>query len=309
MAKKSEGKKEEKALEEEIIEDNVVAEEKKAQKLSEIDEPSSPEHNISGQEVDIEDVEEETVTKEEIAPEVSAINTDTEVALEADGENEPKKQKKSEKKEGKKPRKISKPKKRSKQYLQKAEKLDHKVRPLSEAIDAVKEMSYSKFDGTISLVVRIEKGKKAEDTPRGTIRLPHGTGKTLKVEIATEEIIEKIKKGQTDFDILVATPEIMPQLGAVAKILGPKGKMPNPKDGTVVENPKEAIEDLKSNIVRYRADSGNNFHIPVGKVSWDKAKLEENLKTVFKSFARFKIASATLSATMGLGVKVEVSKG
>ncbi len=309
MAKKSAGQKEEKALEQVIIEDNVVAEEKKAQKLSEIDEPSSPEHNISGQEVDIEDVEEETGTKEEIAPEVSAINTDTEAALEADAKNEPKKQKKSEKNEGKKSRKVSKPKTRSKQYLKRAEKLDHKVHPLSEAIDAVKEMSYSKFDGTISLAIRIEKSKKAEDAPRGTIRLPHGTGKALKVEIATEEMIEKIKKGETDFDILVATPEIMPQLGAVAKILGPKGKMPNPKDGTVVEDPKKAIEDLKSNIVRYRSDSGNNFHLPIGKVSWDKAKLEENLKTVFKSFARFKIASATLSATMGPGIKVEAIKG
>ena len=309
MAKKSESQKEEKALEEEIVEDNVVAEEKKAQKLSEVDELSTPEHNISGQEVDIEDVKEETGTKEEVAPEVSAINADTEIALEADAGNEPKKQKKSVKKAAKKPRKELKPKKRSKQYLQKAEKLDHKIHPLSEAIDAVKQMSYSKFDGTISLVIRVEKGKKAEDAPRGTIRLPHGTGKTLKVKIATEEIIEKIKKGQTDFDILVASPEIMPQLGVVAKILGPKGKMPNPKDGTVVENPKEAVEELKSNIVRYRSDSGNNFHIPVGKVSWDKAKIEENLKTVFKSFARFKIASATLSATMGPGVKVEVSKG
>ena len=294
-----------KAAEEEIIEDNVVAEEKRSQKESEIDELRSPEENISGQEVDLEDVEEETQTQESVAPEVAAINTDTEVALEADKKAKLSKEKTTKKKREKGTKKPSKPKVKSKKYKERLEKIEGKIYPISDGVKAVKEASFSKFDGTISLALRIEKNKKSDDAVRGTIRLPHGTGKKLKVEIATDDLVEKIKKGKTDFDILVASPEMMPKLAQVAKILGPKGKMPNPKDGTVVEDPKTAVEDLGGNVVRYRTDLGNNIHMPIGKVSWDEKKIEENLRTVLKSLARFKIASATLSPTMGPGVKIE----
>ena len=305
VKKKNSDKRDDKATPDVIIEDNVVAEEKKAQDLSEIDEPKTPEHSISGQEVDLEDVESETQTEEGIAPEVLAINTDTETALEADKQSKPKKEKKPQKKEK---NKATKPKIRSKKYQEKAEKLDHKVHSISEAIEVLKNSSYSKFDGTVSVAIRIERNKKTEDAIRGTIRLPHGTGKTQEVVIASDEIIEKIKKGWSDFDVLIASTEIMPRLGQVAKILGPKGKMPNPKDGTVVENPKDVVDDLSKMVVRYRADLGNNLHIPIGKVSWDKVKIEENLRVVLKTLARFKVSSITLSATMSPAVKVETKQ-
>jgi len=307
MAKKVVKNQEEgKALEEEIIEDNLVKEEVRAQKKSEVDELNFPEENISGQEVDLVDVEEETQTEEEIAPEVSAIHEDTDTAQEAEKELKPEKKLKTAKKSEKERNTSKKPKKRSKKYLNSVEKIDkNKIYPVGEAIERVKETSYSKFDGTVNLAIRLEKNKKSEDAVRGTVKLVHGTGKSLKVVIASEDLIEKIKKGKVEFDILVASPDMMPKLAQVAKILGPKGKMPNPKDGTVVDDPKAALEDLGGKVVRYRADNGGNIHFPVGKVSWDKEKIDENIKTILKALVRFKINSATLSATMGPGVKIE----
>lgn len=212
--------------------------------------------------------------------------------------------KKSNKKGKKKEKKRKNP--RSKKYIEAAGKIESsKKHNLEEAIKLVKTSSYSKFDGTLSLSVKLERSKKSDDSIRGTIRLPHGSGKSLKVEIATDEIIEKIKSGWTGFDALVASPAMMPKLAQVAKILGPKGKMPNPKDGTVVDDPKAALEDLRGKVTRYRADIGRNIHVPVGKVSWGDDKIAENVSTVLKALAHLKKESITLSATMGVGVKVE----
>lgn len=210
-------------------------------------------------------------------------------------------------KKSKKPKtKLKKPNPRSKKYLETVGKFErNKKYTLGSAIKLVKELSYSKFDGTVDMAVRIEKNKKGDDSIRGTIKLPHGSGKKLKVEIASDEIIEKIKKGWTDFDTLVATPEMMPSLAQVAKILGPKGKMPNPKDGTVVDDPKSALEDLSGNVIGYRADIGRNIHIPVGKVSWDETKIIDNIRVVLKALAHLKKESVTLSPTMGPGIKIE----
>jgi len=195
----------------------------------------------------------------------------------------------------------------SKAYLDKAGLIDTgKLYKLEEAIGLVKKVSYGKFDGTISLAIRIAKSKKTDEAIRGTIRLPHGTGKKIKVAVASEELIEEIKKGKTDFDLLVAAPEMMPHLAQVAKILGPKGKMPNPKDGTVVDDPKAHLEELGEKIVRFRADAHRNVHIPVGRVSWAEEKLLENIQAALKTLASEKKLSIALSPTMGPGVKVEV---
>jgi len=194
----------------------------------------------------------------------------------------------------------------SKAYLDKAGLIDTgKLYKLEEAIGLVKKVSYGKFDGTISLAIRIAKSKKTDEAIRGTIRLPHGTGKKIKVAVASEELIEQIKKGKTDFDLLVATPEMMPRLAQVAKILGPKGKMPNPKDGTVVDDPHSHLEELGEKIVRFRADAHRNVHIPVGRVSWADEKLLDNIQAALKTLASEKKLSVTLSPTMGPGVKVE----
>lgn len=224
-----------------------------------------------------------------------------EQTVDGEGKKEVKKIKKSaKKKEGK--RKNS----RSKKYIKSSEKIESsKKHNLEEAVKLAKTSSYSKFDGTLSLSVKLERSKKSDDAIRGTIRLPHGSGKKLKVEIASDEIIEKIKGGWTGFDVLVATPAMMPNLAGVAKILGPKGKMPNPKDGTVVDDPKAALEELGSKVTRYRADIGRNIHIPVGRVSWEDSKIVENITSVLKALAHLKKESITLSATMGVGVKIE----
>ncbi len=217
------------------------------------------------------------------------------------------KEKASEPKTSKTKARPKKKKGHSKGYLDKAGLVDSgKLYKLEEAIGLAKKVSYSKFDGTVSLAIRIAKSKKTDESIRGTIRLPHGTGKKVKVAVASEELIEEIKKGKTDFDLLVATPEMMPRLAQVAKILGPKGKMPNPKDGTVVDDPQAHLEELGERIVRFRADAHRNVHIPVGRVSWADEKLLENIQAALKTLASEKKLSVTLSPTMGPGVGMEV---
>lgn len=299
MTKKTKEKIEKVDSAEEVVEEDLVAREKRATKESEIDGHVAPDESFSGQEIALEDVENETGTKEKVAPEVYAINDDNEVAKEASEKTTPKKSKKTK-------TKVTKSRGHSKKYLEIAEKFErNKKYTLENAVKLVKELSYSKFDGTVDMAIKLEKNKKGDDSIRGTVRLPHGSGKKLKVEVATDEVIEKIKKGWMDFDTLVATAEMMPRLAQVAKILGPKGKMPNPKDGTVVDDVKSAVEDLSGNIVGYRADIGRNIHVPIGKVSWDEAKIIENATVVLKALIHLKKASVTLSPTMGPGIKID----
>lgn len=263
----------------------------------EIDKVTGDQDSEIDQETDLETAEKETESEEEVASEVAAINIDNETAKELN-----KKIKKTAKKS-----RPSKAKIRSKAYLKSAEGFESgKTYKTEEAVELVKKHSYSKFDGTINLAIKLQKSKKGDDAVRGTIKLPNGAGRVLKVAVADDKLIEGIKKGVTDFDILVASPAMMPKLGVVAKILGPKGKMPNPKDGTVVEDPKTAAEDLSKNVVRYRQDLGGNLHLPVGKISFDSSKIVENIQAVLKSLAHLKKESATISPTMGPGVKLEV---
>lgn len=273
----------------------VLQDEKESMVSEEIDAVSDDQQSVDDQQQDLELVESETDTGDVEPAEEAAVNTDNETAKEVT--KKPKK---------KSTKKIVKKSIRSKAYMAKLEIVDKsKKYTISEAVELVKKLSFSKFDGTVNLAIKLEKAKKAEDAIRGTIKLVHGTGKTQKVEVVTDELIEKIKKGTVDFDILVATPSMMPKLGQLAKILGPKGKMPNPKDGTVVDDPKLVIEDLSQRIVRYRTDAGRNIHMPVGKVSWDSSKLVENIEQALKSLSRLKRESVTISPTMGPGVKID----
>jgi len=270
----------------------------------EIDKSEAPEESPVDQEIDLETAEKETDTEEVITPEVAAIHTDIDSVKELESKTV------KSPKSGKlpKPKLKSKSKKRSQKYLKSIESVDKaKSYSIEEAIGLVKSGSYSKFDATVTLSVRLEKSKKsAEEGARGVIKLPYGTGKKLKVEIADDELIEKIKKGWTGFDILIASAQVMPKLAQVAKILGPKGKMPNPKDGTVVEDPKSAVEELSEKTVRYRSDLGRNIHIPVGKVSWDEEKLAENIKAALKGLSHLKRTNLVLSPSMGAGVKITI---
>lgn len=180
---------------------------------------------------------------------------------------------------------------RKKQYL------------LNEAIEIVKKSSYSKFDGTIELHIKTIV-KKGQDPIRGLVTLPGGAVKSPKVAVASEELLQEIEKGKFDFNVLLSTPEMMPKLAKVAKILGPKGLMPSPKAGTVVQDPTKAMEEIAKGRVEIRQDAQGNIHIAVGKVSWESEKLKQNIAVVLRAVPAPRLDRVSLSATMGPGVRL-----
>ena len=226
--------------------------------------------------------------------------------------------------------------KKSKKYLEALGKVEKgKAYTLDEAVKLVKDTSISKFDGTIEIAVRLNLDTKKNDQQlRGAIVLPHGTGKSMKVLVLAKadqakaakeagadyvgdvDMIEKIEKDNWfDFDVIIATPEMMPQLGKLGKVLGPKGLMPNPKTGTVTTDTKKAVEDVKKGRVEYRTDSYANVHAVVGKASFDEKKLAENIKAFMDVIIKSKPQAAkgsylkglTISSTMGPGIKVDLT--
>ena len=226
--------------------------------------------------------------------------------------------------------------KKSKKYTEALSKIEKgKLYSLEEAVKLVKETSVSKFDGTVEIAVRLNLDTKKNDQQlRGAIVLPYGTGKTKKVLVlakgdaakaATEagadfvgdvDMITKIEKENWfDFDVIIATPEMMPMLGKLGKVLGPKGLMPNPKTGTVTMDTKKAVEDVKKGRVEYRTDSYANVHAIVGKVSFDDEKLVANVKAFMDVIIKSKPQAAkgiylkgvSLASTMGPGVKVDLA--
>ena len=227
-------------------------------------------------------------------------------------------------------------KKKSKKYTEALSKIEKgKLYPLEEAVKLVKETSVSTFDGTVEIAVRLNLDTKKNDQQlRGAIVLPHGTGKTKKVLVlakgdaakaATDagadyvgdvDMITKIEKENWfDFDVIIATPEMMPMLGKLGRVLGPKGLMPNPKTGTVTMDTKKAVEDVKKGRVEYRTDSYANVHALVGKVSFDDEKLVDNIKAFVDVIIKSKpqaakgiyIKNISIASTMGPGIKVDSS--
>lgn len=207
---------------------------------------------------------------------------------------------------------------------------EHLYEP-KEALELVKEIASAKFDETVELAMRLNVNPKhADQQVRGAVVLPHGTGKEVKVLVfakgekvteaeeagadfvGSDELAAKIQGGWFDFDVAVATPDMMGTVGKLGKNLGPRGLMPNPKSGTVTFDLKKAIADIKAGKIEYRVDKAGNIHVPIGKISFDLEKLEENFDVVFDSIARARpaavrgqyIKSVTVSSTMGLGVKV-----
>ena len=225
-------------------------------------------------------------------------------------------------------------KKRSKKYTEAFSKVEKgKVYSKEEAIKLVKETSISSFDGTVDVAVRLNLDtKKADQQLRGAIVLPKGTGKTQKVLViaagpkATEakeagadyvgdmDMIEKIEKENWfDFDTIIATPDMMPKLGKLGKVLGPKGLMPNPKTGTVTLDVAKAVADVKAGKVEYKTDSFGIVHSIIGKVSFSEEDLLANLNAFVGQLLRIKpatvkgeyVKSISISSTMGPGIKVE----
>ena len=225
-------------------------------------------------------------------------------------------------------------KKRSKKYTEAMSKIErNKVYPKEEAVKLVKETSTSSFDGTVEVAMRLNiDTKKADQQLRGAIVLPKGTGKTTRVlviargEKATQakeagadyvgdvDMLEKIEKENWfDFDTMIATPDMMPLLGKLGRVLGPKGLMPNPKTGTVTLDVQKAVEEVKAGRVEYRADSFGIVHGVIGKVSFSDEDLLENLNAFVAAILRVKpatvkgdyVKSISIASTMGPGIKVE----
>ena len=225
--------------------------------------------------------------------------------------------------------------KKSKQFLAALEKVEKaKSYSAEEALALVKEIDYAKFDATIEVAYRLGIDTRKNDQQiRGAVVLPHGTGKTQRVlvfakgdkakeaeaagadYVGENDLAEKIQGGWFDFDVIVATPDMMGQVGRLGRVLGPKGLMPNPKTGTVTMDVAKAVEEIKAGKVTYRADKQGNIHVPIGKVSFGADKLLENFETIHDVVVRAKPAAAkglyiknlSVSSTFGPGVKVDAN--
>lgn len=213
---------------------------------------------------------------------------------------------KTEKKQVK--RKDVKAKTRSKRYVEALSLVERtKLYPLSDAVSLFKKTSLTKFDGTVELHVGLNPnalGDKKEF--RTSVSLPHGTGKKITVAIADDALIEEIASGKISFDILVAHPSMMAKLAKVARILGPKGLMPNPKTGTVSPEPEKRVKELSSGQINIKTEPGNPIiHMPVGKVSFSDSDIIENIQAVTSALGT-KVSKITISSTMGPGVKVQI---
>ena len=209
----------------------------------------------------------------------------------------------------KKSKKQKKARVRSKRYVTAASLVDKtKNYPLSDAVTLVKKTSLTKFDGSVELHINLNPASMGEKKDmRGSVSLPHGTGKQVRVLIADDKIIADVAEGKINFDILVAAPSMMPKLAKVARILGPKGLMPNPKTGTVTEDTAKRAKELSTGKVNFKTEPDQPIiHLIVGKVSFDDKKLAENISAILEAVGRNKIAKATLSATMGPGVKIDL---
>ncbi|MEO6939884.1 MAG: 50S ribosomal protein L1 [Candidatus Kapaibacterium sp.] len=209
-----------------------------------------------------------------------------------------------------------------------------KAFPIKEAVTQVKSFATAKFDESVDIAIKLGVDpRKADQAIRGTVSLPHGIGKKVRVTVVTrnqeaaalaagadeagfETIIEKIKGGWTDTDVIIATPEVMGELGKLGRVLGPRGLMPNPKSGTVTTDVATAVKEVKAGKIEYRVDKGGNVHGSVGKASFEVDKLVDNINMFVNTIMRAKPATAkgqylksiVLSSTMGPGVQLDTAE-
>ena len=206
---------------------------------------------------------------------------------------------------------------------------------LPEAVDILKKVPKVKFDETVELALKLGVDPKQSDQMvRGTVALPHGTGKSVRVAcfcredlhakakeagadiVGADDLIEKVRKGEINFDVAVATPNMMKEVGTLGKILGPKGLMPNPKVGTVTQDVAKAIREVKSGRIEFKLDKQADIHVSVGKISFSEKALSENISSLYQSLLKAKPASVkgvfvrrmTLSSTMGPGIRLDVAQ-
>ena len=222
-----------------------------------------------------------------------------------------------------------------KHYRGAAEKIDrNRSYGAGEAIGLVKQSAYAKFDETVEIAVRLGVDPRhADQVVRGTVVLPHGTGRTVKVLVVTQgeqiteaeeagadfvgtEYLQKIKDGWLECDVVVATPDVMGQLGQLGRILGPRGMMPNPKAGTVTTDVAKAVQDIKAGKIEFRVDKTGNVHAPIGKISFEATQLEANLAAFMDIIIRAKpsaskgtyLKGVSLSSSMGPGVRLDTAE-
>ncbi|HWP82001.1 MAG TPA: 50S ribosomal protein L1 [Bacteroidota bacterium] len=226
-------------------------------------------------------------------------------------------------------------KKHSKRFRGVASKVEKKNYTIADAVKVVKETATAKFAESVDIAVRLGVDpKKADQAIRGTVALPHGIGKEVRVLVVAKppkdeeakkagadyagfaEFIEKIQQGWTDVDVIIATPDVMGELGKLGKILGPRGLMPNPKSGTVTMDVAKAVKEVKAGKIEFRVDKAGIVHATVGKASFEQEKLVENVQSFLATVVRLKPASAkgqyiksiALSTTMGPGVHIDKSE-
>jgi len=226
--------------------------------------------------------------------------------------------------------------KRNKNYRKVADLVDrdHDYSPL-EAMRLIKKTTTKKFDETVDVVFRLGVDpRKADQMVRGTVNLPHGTGKTARVlvfatgeraqqaidagadEVGGDELIEKVAGGYTDFDVAVATPDLMGKVGRLGRVLGPRGLMPNPRTGTVTMDVAKAVADIKGGRIEFRVDKHSNLHFIIGKASFTEQQLVENYGAALEEILRLKpsaskgryISKAVVSTTMGPGIRLDASR-
>jgi len=225
--------------------------------------------------------------------------------------------------------------KRSKRFSDAIARVDRmREYPLDEAVDVIKNLPAAKFNETVEFAAKLGVNPKhADQQVRGTVLLPHGTGRDVRVLVLTRgekeqeakeagadfvgsnDFIDKIKEGWFDFDVAIATPDMMGDVGKLGRLLGPRGLMPNPKSGTVTFDVAKAVKDAKAGKIEYRVDRGANIHVPVGKLAFDKNKLVENIKALMIELLRAKPASAKgkyirsvhIASTMGPSVELDTA--
>lgn len=224
---------------------------------------------------------------------------------------------------------------KGKRYVQALEKVDRtKQYLLNEAIALIKENANAKFDETVELTANLGVDvKKPDQQVRGTVSLPHGTGKSVRVvvfaegdlakeaeeagadRVGSEDLAKEIQNGFLDFEVAIAAPDMMRHVGRLGKVLGPRGLMPNPKTGTVTNEVGKAVQEFKAGKIEYRTDKAGGIHVPVGKASFDVSALRDNIKIVIQALLRAKptaakgtyIKSVYLSSTMGPGIRIDTN--
>ena len=225
---------------------------------------------------------------------------------------------------------------RGKRYTDAAKRFDrqHLHSPI-EAVDLVKSLAPARFDETVELAVRLGVDpRRADQIVRGTVALPAGTGKDVRVAVfatgeaaadaravgadvvGADDLVQRVSEGFLDFDVAIATPDLMGQVGRLGRVLGPRGLMPNPKTGTVTTEVGKAVTEFKGGRVEYRTDKVGNIHVPIGKISFDKARVLDNFRAVIDELLRVKpaaskgryVRSVTISSSMGPGIKIDPAR-